>query len=78
MTRGREKLAPGESPNYAGYTYTREVAVCSATDGVAGVIWCPVFINGYRCMWVLAMFDLPTDTKKGPAGIHAVPQGPIA
>jgi len=21
-------------------------------------------INGYRCMWVLAMFDLPTDTKK--------------
>ena len=24
----------------------------------------PMFINGYRCMWVLAMFDLPTDTKK--------------
>jgi CRISPR-associated protein Cas2 len=23
-----------------------------------------MFINGYRCMWVLAMFDLPTDTKK--------------
>jgi len=21
-----------------------------------------MFINGYRCMWVLAMFDLPTDT----------------
>ena len=21
-------------------------------------------INGYRCMWVLTMFDLPTDTKK--------------
>ena len=21
-------------------------------------------MNGYRCMWVLAMFDLPTDTKK--------------
>lgn len=20
-------------------------------------------ISGYRCMWVLAMFDLPTDTK---------------
>lgn len=23
-----------------------------------------MFINGYRCMWVIAMFDLPTDTKK--------------
>jgi CRISPR-associated protein Cas2 len=23
-----------------------------------------MIINGYRCMWVLAMFDLPTDTKK--------------
>jgi len=23
-----------------------------------------MLINGYRCMWVLAMFDLPTDTKK--------------
>lgn len=23
-----------------------------------------MFINGYRCMWVLAMFDLPTDTKR--------------
>lgn len=23
-----------------------------------------MFISGYRCMWVLAMFDLPTDTKK--------------
>lgn len=23
-----------------------------------------MFLNGYRCMWVLAMFDLPTDTKK--------------
>ena len=22
-----------------------------------------MFINGYRCMWILAMFDLPTDTK---------------
>ena len=21
-------------------------------------------ISGYRCMWVLAMFDLPVDTKK--------------
>ncbi len=21
-------------------------------------------INGYRCMWVVAMFDLPTDTRK--------------
>lgn len=23
-----------------------------------------MFISGYRCMWVVAMFDLPTDTKK--------------
>ena len=23
-----------------------------------------MFINGYRCMWVVAMFDLPTDTKQ--------------
>src|SRR6184192_1461693 len=23
-----------------------------------------VLISGYRCMWVLAMFDLPVDTKK--------------
>ena len=23
-----------------------------------------MLVNGYRCMWVLAMFDLPTDTKK--------------
>lgn len=23
-----------------------------------------MFINGYRSMWVLAMFDLPTDTKQ--------------
>lgn len=23
-----------------------------------------MLINGYRCMWVLTMFDLPTDTKK--------------
>ncbi len=22
-----------------------------------------MFINGYRCMWVIAMFDLPSDTK---------------
>jgi CRISPR-associated protein Cas2 len=22
-----------------------------------------VLISGYRCMWVLAMFDLPVDTK---------------
>ena len=21
-------------------------------------------ISGYRCMWVLAMFDLPVDTKR--------------
>lgn len=21
-------------------------------------------VNGYRCMWVLVMFDLPTDTRK--------------
>ena len=21
-------------------------------------------INGYRCMWILTMFDLPTDTKQ--------------
>ena len=23
-----------------------------------------MLINGYRCMWIFAMFDLPTDTKK--------------
>ncbi len=23
-----------------------------------------MFINGYRAMWVLVMFDLPTDTKQ--------------
>lgn len=23
-----------------------------------------VYISGYRCMWVLTMFDLPVDTKK--------------
>jgi CRISPR-associated protein Cas2 len=23
-----------------------------------------MFISGYRCMWVLAMFDLPVDTKE--------------
>lgn len=23
-----------------------------------------MLINGYRCMWILTMFDLPTDTKK--------------
>ncbi len=23
-----------------------------------------MLINGYRCMWIVAMFDLPTDTKK--------------
>ena len=23
-----------------------------------------MLITGYRCMWVVAMFDLPTDTKK--------------
>ena len=23
-----------------------------------------MLVNGYRCMWVVAMFDLPTDTKK--------------
>lgn len=22
-----------------------------------------MFLSGYRCMWVVAMFDLPTDTK---------------
>lgn len=23
----------------------------------------PVFLSGYRIMWILVMFDLPTDTK---------------
>ena len=23
-----------------------------------------MFVSGYRCMWVVVMFDLPTDTKK--------------
>jgi CRISPR-associated protein Cas2 len=23
-----------------------------------------MFLSGYRCMWVIVMFDLPTDTKK--------------
>lgn len=23
-----------------------------------------MFISGYRCMWVLTMFDLPVDTKQ--------------
>ncbi len=23
-----------------------------------------MFISGYRCMWVIAMFDLPVDTKE--------------
>lgn len=23
-----------------------------------------MFVNGYRAMWVLVMFDLPTDTKR--------------
>lgn len=23
-----------------------------------------MFVNGYRCMWVVAMFDLPVDTKQ--------------
>ena len=23
-----------------------------------------MLINGYRCMWVVAMFDLPTETKQ--------------
>jgi CRISPR-associated protein Cas2 len=23
-----------------------------------------MLVNGYRCMWIVAMFDLPTDTKK--------------
>lgn len=23
-----------------------------------------MFVNGYRCMWVLVMFDLPTETKE--------------
>ena len=23
-----------------------------------------MYISGYRCMWVVAMFDLPVDTKK--------------
>lgn len=23
-----------------------------------------MYLTGYRCMWVLAMFDLPTDTKR--------------
>jgi CRISPR-associated protein Cas2 len=22
-----------------------------------------MFISGYRCMWIVVMFDLPTDTK---------------
>lgn len=22
-----------------------------------------MFINGYRCMWIMVMFDLPTETK---------------
>ena len=26
--------------------------------------WEPMFISGYRCMWVLTMFDLPVDTKE--------------
>ena len=23
-----------------------------------------MYVSGYRCMWVVAMFDLPVDTKK--------------
>ena len=23
-----------------------------------------MLVNGYRCMWIVAMFDLPTDTKQ--------------
>jgi CRISPR-associated protein Cas2 len=23
-----------------------------------------MYISGYRCMWIVAMFDLPVDTKK--------------
>lgn len=23
-----------------------------------------MYVSGYRCMWVLAMFDLPVDTRK--------------
>ncbi len=23
-----------------------------------------MYLSGYRCMWVLAMFDLPTDTRQ--------------
>ncbi len=23
-----------------------------------------MFVSGYRCMWVMAMFDLPVDTKE--------------
>jgi CRISPR-associated protein Cas2 len=23
-----------------------------------------MLVNGYRCMWIVTMFDLPTDTKK--------------
>lgn len=23
-----------------------------------------MFVNGYRCMWLLVMFDLPTDTQQ--------------
>lgn len=23
-----------------------------------------MYLSGYRCMWVVAMFDLPVDTKK--------------
>ncbi len=37
----------------------------SRTDGVSPpLVGDSMFINGYRCMSVLAMFDLPTDTKK--------------
>ena len=23
-----------------------------------------MYLSGYRCMWIVAMFDLPTDTRK--------------
>lgn len=23
-----------------------------------------MFVNGYRCMWIVVMFDLPVETKK--------------
>ena len=33
-------------------------------------------ISGYRCMWVLAMFDLPTDSKPGAMRVCVVSKTP--